>query len=276
VELILTDDKCIDTPAGKFTAVGVKVPENITFEEYEQALSFAARAEGASQFWIGDLLNAAEGKWGEMYTQAIEMTGLSYQSIANAKWVCSKVQFSDRSEKLGFQHHQKLASLPSDQQRKWLTKAAEESWSAAEMVKQIHEDNRIEVQRSAPPSPTKQYRCITLDPPWPMEKIHRDVREQQGKFLDYPIMSIEEIMALPIGEMAEENCHIYLWVTQKFLPDGLMLMNAWGFRYQCLMTWVKPTGMTPFSWMYNTEHVLFGRKGSLDLDQKGLKLSFLC
>ena len=40
------------------------------------------------------------------------------------------------------------------------------------------------------------------------------------------------------------------------------------------MTWVKPTGMTPYSWMYNTEHVLFGRVGNLPLERMGLKLSF--
>lgn len=97
----------------------------------------------------------------------------------------------------------------------------------------------------------------------------------QGRDLDYPTMTIDEIGNLPILEQANPaGCHLYLWVTHKYLPVGLRLFESWGFRYQCLMTWVKPTGMTPYSWMYNTEHVLFGRVGGLQLERLGLKLSF--
>lgn len=126
-----------------------------------------------------------------------------------------------------------------------------------------------------PPLPTGKYRCIVIDPPWPMQKIEREERPQQGETLDYPVMSLAEIEALPVAELADEaGCHVYLWVTQKYLPEGLRLFEAWGVKYQCLLTWVKPTGMTPYSWMYNTEHVLFGRIGSLQLDRLGLKLAF--
>ena len=63
-------------------------------------------------------------------------------------------------------------------------------------------------------------------------------------------------------------------MTHKFLPDGLSLFKTWGFSYQCVMTWRKNVGITPFSWMYDTEHVLFGRRGNLPLTQLGLRLSF--
>ena len=88
-------------------------------------------------------------------------------------------------------------------------------------------------------------------------------------------MSVDEIKELPIPDLAEQKgCHVYLWTTHKYLPSALKIFEAWGVKYQCLMTWVKKTGMTPFSWMYNTEHVLFGGIGSLDLKRKGIKLSF--
>ena len=121
----------------------------------------------------------------------------------------------------------------------------------------------------------RKYRCIVIDPPWPIQKIEREERPMQGRDLDYPTMTIDEIGNLPILEQANPaGCHLYLWVTHKYLPVGLRLFESWGFRYQCLMTWVKPTGMTPYSWMYNTEHVLFGRVGGLQLERLGLKLSF--
>lgn len=126
-----------------------------------------------------------------------------------------------------------------------------------------------------PAIPSGRYRCIVIDPPWPIVKIERAERPNQGDTLDYPTMSLEAITALPIADLAEpDGCHMYLWTTHKFLPDALAMFAAWGARYQCLMTWVKPTGMTPYSWMYNTEHVLFGRIGNLDLERMGLKLAF--
>jgi N6-adenosine-specific RNA methylase IME4 len=125
-----------------------------------------------------------------------------------------------------------------------------------------------------PPLPQGQYRCIVIDPPWPVKKIEREERPNQGLALDYPTMTLEEIAALPVKDFAyQDGCHLYLWVTQKYLPEGLRLMEAWGFRYQCVMTWVKPTGITPYSWMYNTEHILFGRVGNLPLAKLGIKLS---
>ncbi len=121
------------------------------------------------------------------------------------------------------------------------------------------------------------YRCIVIDPPWDIKKIEREERPNQGVTLDYPTMSLEEIAdesLVPVRTHADDDCHLYLWVTHKYLPAGLDLMEQWGFRYQCMMTWRKNVGITPFSWMYDTEHVLFGRKGNLPLTQLGLRLSF--
>lgn len=124
------------------------------------------------------------------------------------------------------------------------------------------------------PLPTGKYRCLVIDPPWPVEKIEREVRPNQGAALDYPTMSLEDIQALPIRDLADEGgCHLYLWTTQKFLPAALLMVQAWDFEYQCVMPWVKPSGMTPYSWMYNVEFVVFARRGGLALLQNGLKLS---
>lgn len=125
-----------------------------------------------------------------------------------------------------------------------------------------------------PDYPGQAYKCIVIDPPWPMAKIEREVRPNQGASLDYPTMTLEEIRAIPVGDIAAPACHLYLWVTQKFMPEGIDLVRAWGFDYQCMMTWVKPSGITPFSWMYNTEHVIYAHRGGLRLERLGLKLSF--
>jgi len=143
--------------------------------------------------------------------------------------------------------------------------------SLTQVKRELHRNQQVE----APPIPGGKYRCIVIDPPWPMDKIERKVRPQQGPVLDYPTMTLDEIAELPIPDLADENgCHVYLWVTHKYLPAGLELFSKWGVRYQCVMTWVKNVGITPYSWMYSTEHVLFGRVGSLKLNQLGLRLDF--
>lgn len=124
------------------------------------------------------------------------------------------------------------------------------------------------------PLPDGKFSCIVSDPPWPMQKIERTERPAQGVTLDYPVMSLEDIAALPVADLAADDCHLYLWVTHKFLPAGLDLLEQWDFRYQCVMTWRKNVGITPFSWMYDTEHVIFARRGNLPLDRLGLRLSF--
>lgn len=119
---------------------------------------------------------------------------------------------------------------------------------------------------------SKVYRAIVIDPPWPMEKILRDKMPDQTTF-DYPTMDIPQIRKLPVQQVAnQDGCHIYLWTTQKYLPIAHEILKDWGVEYECLLTWVKDIGFTPFSFMYTTEHCLFGRYGTLPLLKLGKRL----
>jgi N6-adenosine-specific RNA methylase IME4 len=124
------------------------------------------------------------------------------------------------------------------------------------------------------PLPVGTFRTLVIDPPWPMGKSARVETPEQGSELDYPTMSLEEIAALPISERAAPETHLYLWVTQRFLPAGLELVESWGFKYHCLLTWLKPGGFAPFSWMFNTEHVIFAYRGEFELRELGLNIGF--
>lgn len=122
--------------------------------------------------------------------------------------------------------------------------------------------------------PQGKFRTIVIDPPWETEKILREERPNQFDY-DYPTMSIEKIKAFPIPQLAyDDGAHLYLWTTQKFLPISFEIFKMWGVKYECLLTWVKNVGFTPFSWMYSTEHCLFGRIGSLPLLKMGKRLDF--
>lgn len=135
---------------------------------------------------------------------------------------------------------------------------------------------RAELEKvESPAFPNKKYRCIILDPPWDMRIIPDDGRHSLRGGFEYPSMPIDEIEALPIPDLANKNgCHVFLWVTHSKLHDGLKLFEKWGVKYSCLLTWIKPKGYTPYSFMYNTEHCLFGRIGKLEVFKPGIKLSF--
>lgn len=122
--------------------------------------------------------------------------------------------------------------------------------------------------------PAGVFKTIVIDPPWPMAKLPRDDYPEQGARLDYPVMTLDEIRELPIAARATEGTHLYLWTTQRFLPDALTCVEAWGFRYHCLITWVKPSGFTPFSFMFNSEHAIFAYRPPFAIAREGLKIAF--
>jgi N6-adenosine-specific RNA methylase IME4 len=104
------------------------------------------------------------------------------------------------------------------------------------------------------------YDVIVLDPPWPMEKIERDVRPNQVAF-DYPTMSEEDLRALRVP--CADDCHVFVWTTHKFMPMALRLLDAWALKYVCAFVWHKPGGFQPIGLpQYNCEFALYARRGA--------------
>lgn len=101
----------------------------------------------------------------------------------------------------------------------------------------------------------QKYKTIYLDPPWEESgggKIKR------GADRHYPLMSIKEIAALPVKELADEDgCHLYMWVTNNFLQKGLELLKIWGFEYVTIITWQKDRFGLGQYYRGITEHCIF-------------------
>lgn len=113
-----------------------------------------------------------------------------------------------------------------------------------------------------------KYRTIVADPPWdygadglrqPMnvgrESQHRDP-------MPYASMSLAEIAALPVREMAEDDSRCFLWTTNRFLPDSFDILEAWGFLYRQMLVWHK-TRSSPIGHIgpNRAEFLLVGRRG---------------
>ena len=130
---------------------------------------------------------------------------------------------------------------------------------------EIRQQNAEKVQAITNPLEAQGlFQTIVIDPAWDWGD-EGDVNQFGRAKPDYHTMSIEEIEALPIKQIADENCHIYLWITNRSLPKGFRLLETWGFRYITCLTWIKPSiGMGNY-YRGSTEHVLFGVKGSQPL-----------
>lgn len=116
----------------------------------------------------------------------------------------------------------------------------------------------------------KGYGAILADPPWRFANRTGKVAPEHHRLNRYPTMELEEIMAIPVGEAAAENSHLYLWVPNALLPEGLAVLKAWGFEYKTNIVWHKvrkdggPDGRgVGFYFRNTTELILFGIKGRL-------------
>jgi DNA modification methylase len=108
-----------------------------TFEQWQECGQFIQKASGAVQLWLGDWLNYGEHKWGEKYAQAIEDTGLEYQTLKNAAWVAGKIDLSRRRDDLSYNHHLEVASLEPEQQDKVLDWAIKEGASTRDVRQKV-------------------------------------------------------------------------------------------------------------------------------------------
>ena len=105
-----------------------------------------------------------------------------------------------------------------------------------------------------------KYKTILADLPW-MEVGGGKIK--RGADRHYPLMKTKDIIALPVVDFAEDNAHLYLWVTNNFLQDGLNVMKAWGFNYKTMITWGKDKMGLGQYFRGMTEHMLFGVRGVL-------------
>lgn len=91
--------------------------------------------------------------------------------------------------------------------------------------------------RPAASIPDNKYRVIYADPPW---KYGNTMPDNFGEQADhYNLLSVSEIAALPIKELAEDNAVLFLWVTSPILEEAFEVVNAWGFKYKSSFIWDK-------------------------------------
>ena len=118
-------------------------------------------------------------------------------------------------------------------------------------------------------SEEQQFRTILADPPWQFQNRTGKMAPEHKRLNRYETMKLKDIIMMPVENLAAEKAHLYLWVPNALLPDGLEVMKAWGFEYKSNIVWEKvrkdgePDGRGVGFYFRNvTELLLFGIKGS--------------
>jgi N6-adenosine-specific RNA methylase IME4 len=113
-----------------------------------------------------------------------------------------------------------------------------------------------------------RFTTVLADPPWQFVNRTGKIAPEHRRLSRYGTMTLEEIKALPVAEIAKPTAHLYLWVPNALLPDGLAVMKAWGFSYKSNLVWhkVRKDGGSDgrgvgFYFRNVTEIILFGVRG---------------
>lgn len=120
------------------------------------------------------------------------------------------------------------------------------------------------------------YKTILADPPWRFMNRTGKVAPEHKRLNRYPTLTLEEIKEIPVPLVTSKTAHLYLWVPNALLPEGIEVLKAWGFNYKTNIIWHKnrkdgePDGRgVGFYFRYTTEIVLFGVRGNMRTLQPG-------
>lgn len=114
----------------------------------------------------------------------------------------------------------------------------------------------------------KRFATVLADPPWQFQNRTGKVAPEHRRLSRYGTMDLQAIMDLPVSKLSADTSHLYLWVPNALLPDGLKVLEAWGYTYKSNIVWrkIRKDGGSDgrgvgFYFRNVTELVLFGVKG---------------
>jgi len=129
----------------------------------------------------------------------------------------------------------------------------------------------------------RRFGTILADPPWQFQNRTGKVAPEHKRLARYGTMTLDDIKALPVGEFAASTSHLYLWVPNALLPDGLSVMRAWGFQYKSNLVWhkIRKDGGSDgrgvgFYFRNVTELILFGVRGRMPVPSSSFRAAACC
>lgn len=255
------------------------IPEQTTFEEWQDIGQWLHSAERSVMWWIGDWWAFGEHRYGarKALVESEDWQGPAFQTCADAASVSRRFETSERSEVLPWSHYRQVSSLPKEQRDEILNEAEREGWSVRETRAAV---NRLKNAALVPAAPRaaandephgryvtdlsklvargETFGCIYADPPWLYD--NQGTRASTGNH--YGGMTVSELCEMPIRELAAKDAHLHLWTTNAFLFDCPRIFEAWGFEFRSSFVWVKPQMGIGNYWRNSHEILLTAIRGN--------------
>ncbi|WNV87664.1 LmbU family transcriptional regulator [Umezawaea sp. Da 62-37] len=180
-----------------FSRVGLRLPETLTYESWARAGLQIARIADSSAWCLGDWLVCGQKEYRDRYRHAIVEAGLDYQTLRNYAWIARRFDLSRRRELLSFQHHAEVASLPDDEQDRWLDEAELNHWSRNQLRENIRR-SRMGADDLRPPRDVVLPRVTA---PEMQVRLWRAAAEQDGVDLEKWILgALDNAAQAALGE----------------------------------------------------------------------------
>ena len=128
----------------------------------------------------------------------------------------------------------------------------------------------MKIKRTETPLPSGKFAVILADPPWRYEFSETDSRQIENQ---YPTMTLEEICALNVPEIAADDSVLFLWTTSPKLEESFSVIAAWGFRYVTSMVWDKEHIGMGYYFRQQHELLLVAKRGALPVPDPSLRPS---
>ena len=217
--------------------------------------------------WATDIRLRAERKAGQLLTEMAETgerAGRGHPVNSNAPLPLKDLGAS----KIQFHRWQKLGRLDDDVFEARVAAAKKQAGAAIDLAKMTNEEKRraaadrtSNVEFAA--AKLGKFAVIYADPPWRYENASIGPRGAIENH--YPTMTLAEICALPIADIAHENAVILLWTTAPKLYECMKVIDAWGFVYRTGMVWVKGKIGMGYYVRNRHEHLLICKRGELPM-----------
>jgi N6-adenosine-specific RNA methylase IME4 len=275
-------------------------PDGLSPKQWEAAGHCLLSVERSVMWWIGDWWAYGQARYGERVNVIREWDGIAFQTCVNAANVCRKFprESNRRRLVLSFKHHAEVASLDNPDDVDALLDWVEEPLRNGERRPRPTRELRAEVNRRknaaaigalhAQPGGVlgctvddlwaavergEKFGTVYADPPWLYD--NQGTRAATGNH--YGGMTVEEICALPIRQLSEDNAHLHLWTTNGFLFECPKIFDAWGYEFKSSFVWCKPKLGLGNYWRNSHEFLLTAVRGNaFGFNDGGLQSFMVC
>lgn len=236
----------------KASEVSLVLPPDLSQDEWVRLGTALGKLDRGMRWWLGDWCLYGERRWGETYAEGIKASGLDGESVRKATQVARMFQIGRRRPELHWTHHAECAfGLEPQEADNLLDKAVRLGWSARDVRREaslIKTAKRLGIPLPGAPgtcvvgdlhelvSQGRRFATFCVDAPWEHEGRDGKVSAEWH----YPTMSVDDIAALPVPELAMPDSFLFLWAVNNLLPDAFEVARRWGFEYKTNFAWVKP------------------------------------